>query len=304
MKTRQAQPDDAADIYEVHASAPDSMPWENPAECRRHVEWMIAAGNPPIVAEAGGAVVAEMEFWWGQDVPELGRSLDVSMLYVHRDHQRRGAGGALIDSAVRMAREKGCDCVSVWTAQPAIGFYEKHGFRKRLLLRTFIAETARGEWQPPWAFRPARMAGLAPPDGSSLLTGRLVHPRQRWHNFCAEEADPPAWKGSGARRQAIFCHLAEPRPPAQPAIAVYRLAYWSGDAETAELYLWSPDRRRTALPAAMALAREIGIRTLRIMAYGQVAAWLAELGEQAGEECTILARRLRRGSSVAPPQDL
>ena len=121
------------------------------------------------------------------------------------------------------------------------------------------------------------------------MTGRLVHPNQRWHDFAGDEADPPAWKGSDQKRRSIFCAVAELPAGKEPVVAVYRLAHWRGDPEQAELYLWAPPRRSVLL-AAIAEARGMGIGTLRMHAYGLVAGWLGELGEPVGQAERILAR--------------
>ena len=58
-------------------------------------------------------------------------AIEVQQLYVSQDHQRLGIGRALLDRAVRTARERGVDGIwlSVWSkADWATGFYRRFGF--------------------------------------------------------------------------------------------------------------------------------------------------------------------------------
>ena len=281
MTIRYATPDDAAAIFDAHSNEPDNIPWRDADECREHILWMAALGSPPIVAETEAGVVAEMEVWWGDDVPELGRTLDVSMLEVHRDHQRRGIGTALMARAVELSREHGCDCVSVWADRRAIGFYERRGFEPRLVLQRYTVGVAPAG-KP--AFMPARLASLERPSGAHLQTWRLLHPKQKWHDLLWMEAEPPIWKGDTKPKAAVFAAVCG------PAVAVYRLQHWLGDAETAELYLWSASRDTAVLTSAIDGARTLGVGALGVYAYGAVAEWMAELGAALEGEEQILAR--------------
>jgi len=294
MKTRQAIPDDAAEIYDVHASNDEAGEWRDIAECREQVEWMIGMGTPPIVAESDDKIIGEMKIWWGQDVPELGRSLDISTLYVHRDHQRRGVGSALIGYAVKVSKEKDCDCVSVWADWNATGFYRKQGFEQRLLLHKFSVNTTSVERRERLQFRPATPASLDVPNGGDLQTQRILHPHQRWHDLVRQETQPPSWKDNDVRPPAIFSYLVPFSECDEPAIAVYRLAYWRGDSESAELYLWSPIREQSVLLSCIEHASRIGVKTLSILAYGEIAAWLTTPGSEVQEkEAQILVRQNR-----------
>ena len=143
--------------------------------------------------------------------------------------------------------------------------------------------------QPGTPFRPTRLAGLGRPNGADLQTWRILHPKQKWHDLLWMEGEPPVWKGEAEPRAAIFAAAAG------SAIALYRLCHWEGDAETAELYLWSPSRGKAVLTSAIAHAATFGVRTLAIYAYGQVADWLTELGAiQEGAEQILVRPNDRR----------
>jgi ribosomal protein S18 acetylase RimI-like enzyme len=290
VKLRTATAADAAGIYEVHVSAGGSIPWDSADECREHIQRMTRQGNPPIVADVGGEVVGAMEIWWGQDVPQLGRSLDVSMIDVRADHQRRGVGSALLRHAMCRSRQEGCDCVSVWADRNAIGFYRKHGFAERLLLRRFRLPVPSVPARRRLDLQPVELARLGAPDPAHLRTWRLVHPRQLWQDLSRQQAEPPVWQGGREPRRAIFARRIGLPGHRQAALGVYRLAYWKPDAQTAGLYLWTPAPEADVLRCCIGHAAFLGVSTLTILAYGRTAEQLAELGGIAEGQEHVLFR--------------
>jgi GNAT superfamily N-acetyltransferase len=290
IRVRAATTADAGAIFAARASNEDAGPWRDPAECRSHLEWMLAQGNPPLVAELAGEVLAEMEVWWGSDVPELERTLDLSMLYVRRERHRAGLGSALLQHALAMARAKGCKRLTVWTDADALGFYRRHGLEPALTLtRLRLAPPAEAGGP---SFSRARLAELAEPPGSHMQTQRILHPVQRWRDLLAQEAEPPAWP-DGSRRAAVLAFRAD-AGEAGPIIVAYRLKHWQGAADEAELFLWSRRRERAVLRAAAAQAAGQGIASVDVLAYGEVAGWFAEMGAEATGEETVLCRSLER----------
>ena len=106
LTIRAARPDDAAAIFGVHESNGDTEPWADAEDLRRWVEWVDRVeGARTIVAERGGQVVGVGELWWGRDVAPIGRSLDMSMLYVHRGPMRWARSGFRRHPS---RRERGC----------------------------------------------------------------------------------------------------------------------------------------------------------------------------------------------------
>ena len=150
---RTACPDDAEGIFGVHVSNEDTEPWGDAGELRRWMEWIDGVeGAQTIVAERDGQVVGVGELWWGCDVAAIGRALDMSMLYVHRDHH----GRAMTERMIEWARDSGCRNVTVWPDEGAVAFYRKVGLTPVLTLRRFRVElggggcaTARGGWGDP-----------------------------------------------------------------------------------------------------------------------------------------------------------
>ena len=71
---------------------------------------------------------------------ELGRSLDIATLFVHRDMHHQGIGALLVECVVGISREHTCDVVSVWSDPDAIGFYEKVGFEPIIQLNNYLLD--------------------------------------------------------------------------------------------------------------------------------------------------------------------
>ena len=290
MVIRPAVPDDAAGVFEVHGSNEGDSPWHDVGECREHVKWMISLGTPPIVAEVDGSVAAEMEIWWGSDMPELGTTLDISMLFVHRDHQHQGIGRALVEQAVEVARQKHCGFTTVWAATTAADFYRKLKFRPRLTLKQISVKPSRVNEGGPFRVEPTKLSGLSLPNEFHLQTQRILHPRQRWHDLLWLERNPPLWDKRGKRRPAILSYTVAETEHSPVALAVYRLAYWQDDPATAELYLWSADCTLEIVHASVAFAPTLGINTLSLSACRPVVDLFQELGGQPQSEEVVFAR--------------
>ena len=301
MIIRRATTGDVPDIYAVLASVGGSMPWQDEQECRHHIEWMLRLGALPVVVEEHGAVIAEMEMWWGPDVPELGTTLDVSMLNVRADRQRRGVGGGLLARALRLASEKGCNCCCVWGDRDAIGFYRKQGFSDRLAVRTFSLDPRPHSIPEGFTCEPVSLESLPEPDGRCMRTQRLLHPRLHWNVLVDAERNPPTWRGHGGAPAPPVAYRGRRAGHAEPFVAVFRPAYWTGDAGRAEFYLWSDVCDRPLLGAAMSLATRIGTTDLRTCAYGPTADILAGLGTEVCHRQTVLAKSA--DGRIAPATD-
>jgi putative acetyltransferase len=56
------------------------------------------------------------------------RKCEISRLYVHKDHLRRGVGSSLLNVAEESLRRRGCVQVRVESTVTAKAFYEVHGY--------------------------------------------------------------------------------------------------------------------------------------------------------------------------------
>jgi len=278
--------EDADEVFAVHNLNPDGgAAWPaSVAECREHTEWMLSLGNPPQVAVADGRVVAEMQVWWGEDVAEFGRSLDVSTIYVHPDWQRRGVGTALTEHAAAMAAARGCACVTVCYDESAEGFYRNLGFVDGIELMCFRLDITRNEAPASARRAPVTLAGLQPPCGRHLCTERMQHPAQQWALVCLEEVDPA--------NISAFRVKVDGRE--QPLLAVFRRATWDEKPWRAMPYVWASEWDRRALDAVIACARDAAIRVLDIWVYGEMVDVLSAMGAEARGHDNVLMRSLEQ----------
>ncbi len=77
------------------------------------------------------------------------RLIEVQQLYVHSDYQGYGVGRALIDAAVRHARDEAYDAIwlQVWSrADWAIPFYERNLFARVGEMPYYIGDQAYEDW--------------------------------------------------------------------------------------------------------------------------------------------------------------
>jgi ribosomal protein S18 acetylase RimI-like enzyme len=84
-----------------------------------------------------------------------GKHLEVSRLYVRETAKGRGIGKRLLDQALATARQSGCNGVwlGVWKENlPAIGFYEKRGFRLVGETTYLLGEDLQYDWVMGMAF--------------------------------------------------------------------------------------------------------------------------------------------------------
>ncbi|MHB9033749.1 MAG: GNAT family N-acetyltransferase, partial [Anaerolineae bacterium] len=203
MEIRPATLDDVVAITEVHKgdvpewtkgfgddSAPASYeelsvferymacgPWMSVETCAIHVNQLLLHDLPPIVVVVDGEVVAEAEFYIGDEGVPYGKTLDISVLYVHPKAQGQGVGGALLTYLVDRAERK--ECRNVTVVPGPRGFYAHFGFSE-INERPHLLVTARKspleytiediDVETPWKV----VAGVPMP------LGRYTSSRQEW----------------------------------------------------------------------------------------------------------------------------
>ena len=196
---REATLDDTQDIVTVHLTSPDRPfdqpieelsisercdhggPWMSVESCAIHLNSLLAWGYAPLVVESEGTVIAEAEFYIGRDVPPFGASLDISVLYVHSDWQRRGAGSLLMEEMIRRGTDSSCEYMTVSGGVGSPAFYSRFGFAPVFDLKIVDCDvpplTSSCDWD---LYVPRDLEG--PPEGT-LWIGRFLSPRQKWREI-------------------------------------------------------------------------------------------------------------------------
>jgi len=153
---RLASLDDVRGIVEVHCSSIDKWvkringeevearyeelnveerfrhggPWVSVETCAIHINYLLAYGQYPLIAELNGKIIGELELYIGEERNILGKCAYIDVLEVHRNYRRRGIGRALVNKAIEIARKHSCDTIAVWPTKEAIEFYRKCGIRE------------------------------------------------------------------------------------------------------------------------------------------------------------------------------
>jgi predicted N-acetyltransferase YhbS len=267
MIVRQATLDDTHDVVAVHLTNPD-RPFDRPPEgmtidercnyggpwmavetCAIHLNNLLAWGYLPLVVEEHGRVIAEAEYYVGPDIPPLGRALDISVLFVHSNHQRQGAGSLLMSEMIRGARQDGCDSVTVGNVG-APDFYRRFGFAPALELEVIDCEVpALAE---PCTSRTLTPAGFDPFPEGTLWIGRVLSPTQKWR-----EIVDAVW-----RRDALLPeHAGRPKPVGVASDRIgfvgFLVPQW-GNAAKAEVYCWSQTVTEEVVSELLSQARAAG----------------------------------------------
>ncbi|WP_461866112.1 GNAT family N-acetyltransferase [Thermococcus sp.] len=107
-------------------------PWMSVESCAVHLNNLLLEGHPVIVAEVDGKIIGEAELLISKEPVngELHRIAHLDVIEVHKDFRRRGIGKALIDFSEEIARERGCDMLTVTPEERALAFYEKLGIKE------------------------------------------------------------------------------------------------------------------------------------------------------------------------------
>ncbi|HDQ35123.1 MAG TPA: N-acetyltransferase [Chloroflexi bacterium] len=230
--TREIVPATALDLY---GRWRNGGPWMSVETCAPHLNQLLLEGHLPLVAELEGRIVAEAEFYCDPE-PGPTAALHLSILYVHRDFQRRGLGRMLVQAGCEAALARGLPALTTQPETEAQAFYRRLGFvpwqrHKELQLRA--------EGKPPATLRPLTHKILLPP-ALALRIGRYQCGAQGWDGLWPALALPgwgdlprQVWQGTladtpvllGLRQQLLDRSQADgyawlpPQAPLAPAVA-------------------------------------------------------------------------------------
>lgn len=303
MIVREAMLDDVQDIVSVYLTNPDRPfdqpverlsiaerysyggPWMSVETCAIHLNSMLAWGHTPLVVQEGSRVIAETEFYIGPDVPPLGRTLDISVLYVHTEWQRRGAGSLLMEAMIDRARGTGCDQITVNTGTESQGFYRRFGFGHALDLQVIRCDVATTNAFPdcePYVPR----AFEAQPEGA-LWIGRFLSPTQKWR----EIVDQIERRGAILPRDAGR-PVAVGMTSAVKGFTGFLVPGW-GNPARAQVYCWAEQVTEEMISVLLAWARHAGYGEAHLLCHPEVAEIVTEsCGIEPVEPWPVWARRM------------
>lgn len=161
-------------------------PWMSLETCTVHLNRLLLAGHFALVAEVDHQVAGEAELYLSDEPQPMGRTLHLSILYVHRAKQRHGAGSKLVREAMELARELSCDTLTV---VPEIKpFYVKLGFE--LCKRLVETQAPTRDHTSRYPAEPVLDGRYAVVRGLSLVIGRYQSPCQAWEELPNDMAIP------------------------------------------------------------------------------------------------------------------
>ncbi len=168
-------------------------PWMDAETCAYHLRRLIAGGGQALAAELNGRVVAEAELFTADEPEPYSRNLNLSVLYIHRNHQGQNLGSLLMQRAFELADEQNCETFTVACAE-APDFYAKHGLRHAATYTRFqlSAQTAKIDY----LVEPLPDAPYDLVRGWGLPIGRYQNAGHDWERTRPHAApDFPEWRG-------------------------------------------------------------------------------------------------------------
>jgi GNAT superfamily N-acetyltransferase len=128
LRIRRATLGDVPAIVAVYRTdVLDGNPWLELPTCAAHLNNFLLDGHAALVAELGGRVVGEVEFFLADEAP-FGWLASVNVICVHRAFHRRGVGRALMEEVFQLARRAGAQVCHVTPSPAAVAFYGRLGF--------------------------------------------------------------------------------------------------------------------------------------------------------------------------------
>ncbi len=230
-------------------------PWMSIETCAIHLNYVLSSGQYPLVAIMDDKIVGELELYIGYEKGLLGRHGFIDVLEVHHNYRRRGVGRALVEKAVEIARERGCETIAVWPDPGAVGFYEKVGVNE-IAYRVKYVKLDLANVKP---INPSELDNSGfPEDYSVIREWFFVTPRI--------ETSYVAWLKSRWDYAVELERLKSFESTIDGEIALIIEGIW-GEEEEASLHLWvkSKDLIDQALPYSIGIAKYLGFKWLRLL---------------------------------------
>ncbi|MGI6359223.1 MAG: GNAT family N-acetyltransferase [Bacillota bacterium] len=315
IRIRKATLTDYYDIWQVHASdieqwvdqagqvipevwSKTSMaerwqlggPWMSPETCAIHLNALLLAGQTPLVACRGGKVLGEAELFLGDDAAFGGRTLNISVLYVHRAARGRGIGSALMKEVLRRARVFGCHAVTVYNPSPeAEGLYRRFGLEEVFLQSVLVVPTHGTSSRHRLGLTPIPWPSSHQPLKDLLLwAGSYQSSVQCWQQLCW--AITPGLYALPLKPVVEGMVLASDSGHNPAYICLRPL----GNGEQAQLHIWSRRPDPEMVSTVMPWAKQAGIEHLQIVAGQETCRTLQRtFGGQSHSGHKRLALRLR-----------
>ena len=228
-------------------------PWMSAETCAIHLNNLLLRHHLPLVAQKGDALAGEMELFPGKEAAPFGNNLHIGLLYVKKEFIRQGVGRALVDRAVRLAAERGCDTMTVASSQVNESFYEKYGFERSGTMVEVEAQARSYDVSIKLQRTPLNVQSFA--HGKTMIIGR--YQSTAFHLFELQDAFAlPDFLGC---RREFTCAEVNGHP------ALFAFVKYDFTPQTADVYAWTGEgKARDIVYAALTLLHRdhVGYATL------------------------------------------
>ena len=242
-------------------------PWMSPEMCAVYLNSLLLNDQIPLVAEVDGQVVGELELYVAKD-DLYGINANLSVFYVHRDWRSRGIGTVLLQDAIELVKEIGCETLT--TYNPEIPhYYNRLGLvpDRELQLVVVPCEAAR----KPYSIRTMPLPSYEALQPLKLLSGRILSAYQLYYQL-QEEAEPGAYVIPAAWRPSAYSFtLYTPQGKAYCA-----LRDRSGNGSWATVHLWGAALERETIATLLAHGSRLGFAALHFIVPQELVSAFAE----------------------------
>lgn len=251
-------------------------PWMDAAALNKYWDRIERLGIIPLVAEFKGKVVGHLDVIFSEE-PELGLFLYLDVLTVHRNFRGIGVATALIEEAVKLAKERKVEFMLVQPEEyegPSGLTYRRCGFKKAFNAYSFEMATKNAKIQSG-----ARLMSIAQDQRAPLKTHTMLC---GWYNI-SEKIWDYAVNPDVEILQAFSCHQLTFSILVNGSIHYVGLKQNYFDHLTATLCLWAPTPLNeksltTVFSTASAIAKCLGIKKLVTCSIEKYVALLQKLG--------------------------
>ncbi len=252
-------------------------PWGLEETCAIHINNLKRYGGIALVAELDGKIAGEAEVFISDEVwnGELVKTAHLSVIEVARWYQGKGVGRALMEHVTHLARENGCELLTVTPEKKAVGFYRKLGFSRKVFDGVLVDVSPLEE-------RPEMNVRVYTPDwedirGLPMVLGQFQSSYNQWFSEFIDrvhDVDRMVYFESGKVGDGFYA---------------LEGSFFERDIVTGYLWGWEP---LEGLAAMSSLAREKGFRALRTTVEKGLISGALGLSIKPLDEVFILAKRL------------
>ncbi|ACS89891.1 MULTISPECIES: GNAT family N-acetyltransferase [Thermococcus] len=115
-------------------------PWMSIETCAIHLNYLLLEGQIPLVAEVDGKIIGNAEVLISEEPikGEIMKIAHIDVLEVHKNFRGEGVGREIIKFVEELAKENGCELVTVTPEKSAVGFYKKVGIEEIIHKASFV----------------------------------------------------------------------------------------------------------------------------------------------------------------------